>query len=190
MFIETHRLAQFNPRGTDVSVVLDLMIHDIDIVLHTVKSPVKKIYANGVAIVSNTPDIANARIEFANGCVCNLTASRISMKNMRKSRFFQGEAYISVDFLEKKCEIIKIQPTPADLNDPFAMVIDLPNEKGSRLISIEHPPIQEVNAIKHELTLFAHSINNNTTPAVSLADGVRVLETAQQIIDRLQSMNV
>lgn len=190
MFIETHRLAQFNPRGTDVSVVLDLMIHDIDIVLHTVKSPVKKIYANGVAIVSNTPDIANARIEFANGCVCNLTASRISMKNMRKSRFFQSEAYISVDFLEKKCEIIKIQPAPADLNDPFAMVIDLPNDKGSRLISVEHPPIQEVNAIKHELTLFAHSINNNTTPVVSLADGVRVLETAQQIIDRLQTINV
>ncbi len=109
MFIETHRLAQFNPRGTDVSVVLDLMIHDIDIVLHVVKSPVVDIRASGVAVVSDTPDIANARIAFDNGCVANLTASRISMKNMRKSRFFQRDAYIAVDMLEKSTEIVRMR---------------------------------------------------------------------------------
>ncbi|HAB28202.1 MAG TPA: oxidoreductase, partial [Xanthomarina gelatinilytica] len=103
MFIETHRLAEFNPRGTDVPVVLDLMIHDIDIILSVVKSKVKNVYASGVSVISDTPDIANARLEFENGCVANLTASRISLKNMRKSRFFQKDAYISVDFLEKKC---------------------------------------------------------------------------------------
>ena len=102
MFIETHRLAQFNPRGTDVPVVLDLMIHDLDIVLSTIKSNIKKINASGVSVVSDSPDIANARIEFDNGCVANLTASRISMKNMRKSRFFQKDAYISIDFLSKE----------------------------------------------------------------------------------------
>ena len=106
MFIEIHRLAEFNPRGTDVSVVLDLMIHDLDILLSMVKSKVKNIHASGVCVVSKTPDICNARIEFENGCVANLTTSRISMKAMRKSRFFQQDAYISVDFLEKKAEVI------------------------------------------------------------------------------------
>src|SRR5690554_7885908 len=101
MFIETHRLAEFNPRGTDVPVVLDLMIHDIDAILSVVKSPVKEVHATGTAVISETPDIANARIEFENGCVANLTASRISLKKMRKARFFQRDAYISVDFLEK-----------------------------------------------------------------------------------------
>ncbi|MDO8897298.1 MAG: Gfo/Idh/MocA family oxidoreductase, partial [Bacteroidales bacterium] len=107
MFIETHRLAQFNPRGTDVPVVLDLMVHDIDIILSVVNSKISKISASGVAVVSQTPDITNARIEFENGCVANLTASRISLKNMRKSRFFQKDAYITVDFLEKKTEIVR-----------------------------------------------------------------------------------
>ena len=107
MFIETHRLSEFNPRGTDVPVVLDLMIHDIDIILSVVNSQVKNISASGVSVISETPDIANARIEFENGCIANLTASRISMKNMRKSRFFQKDAYISVDFLKKKPRSLK-----------------------------------------------------------------------------------
>ena len=112
MFIEAHRLAEFNPRGTDVPVVLDLMIHDIDVILSVVKSKVKNVSASGVSVISDTPDIANARIEFVNGCVANITASRISLKNMRKTRFFQRDAYISVDFLEKKCEVVKMKDAP------------------------------------------------------------------------------
>ncbi|MFT5959503.1 MAG: putative dehydrogenase, partial [Polaribacter sp.] len=121
MFIETHRLAEFNPRGTDVPVVLDLMIHDIDIILSVVDSKVKNVHASGISVISETPDIANARIEFENGCVANLTASRISMKNMRKTRFFQKDAYISVDFLEKKSEIVRMKDVPNN-PDEFAMI--------------------------------------------------------------------
>jgi len=134
MFIETHRLAQFNPRGTDVPVILDLMIHDIDIILSVVKSNIRKISASGVAIVSDTPDIANARLEFDNGCVANLTASRISMKNMRKSRFFQRDAYIAVDFLEKEVEIIRLNEVDETNTNPLSMIIDLGNGKGSKEI--------------------------------------------------------
>ncbi len=185
MFIETHRLAQFNPRGTDVPVILDLMIHDIDIVLSVVKSGVKKISASGVAVVSDTPDIANVRLEFENGCVANLTASRISMKNMRKSRFFQRNAYISVDFLEKKVEVIRMQEVDPAQADPLAMVIDLGGSKGSRQISIEHPPVQALNAIQTELEYFAASIIHDTTPAVTIQDGYQALDIAHQILEKL-----
>jgi predicted dehydrogenase len=187
LFIETHRLAQFNPRGTDVSVVLDLMIHDIDIVLSTVKSTIKKISTSGVAVVSDTPDIANARIEFDNGCVANLTASRISLKNMRKTRFFQKDAYISVDFLKKSSEIVRlkeVEGTP----DPFAMTIDLGEGKGSKQIYFENPKIQESNAIKEELTSFAESILNDKVPMVSIHDGYEALVVAHQIADKLKSV--
>ncbi|MFN5347394.1 MAG: Gfo/Idh/MocA family protein [Bacteroidota bacterium] len=187
LFIETHRLAQFNPRGTDVSVVLDLMIHDIDIVLSTVKSTIKKISTSGVAVVSDTPDIANARIEFDNGCVANLTASRISLKNMRKTRFFQKDAYISVDFLKKSSEIVRlkeVEGTP----DPFAMTIDLGEGKGSKQIYFENPKIQESNAIKEELTSFAESIRNDKVPMVSIHDGYEALVVAHQIADKLKSV--
>ncbi|MFZ4399119.1 MAG: Gfo/Idh/MocA family oxidoreductase [Bacteroidales bacterium] len=185
MFIETHRLAQFNPRGTDVPVILDLMIHDIDIVLSVVKSNVSKISASGVKVVSDTPDIANARIEFENGCVANLTASRISMKNMRKSRFFQRDAYIAVDFLEKTTEIVRMKEvTPGD-NDPFAMILELGENKGSKQIFFEKPEIQAVNAIKMELETFYFSIVNDTTPLVSIIDGYNALNVAYQIIDKL-----
>lgn len=187
LFIETHRLAQFNPRGTDVSVVLDLMIHDIDIVLSTVKSTIKKISTSGVAVVSDTPDIANARIEFDNGCVANLTASRISLKNMRKTRFFQKDAYISIDFLKKSSEIVRlkeVQATP----DPFAMTIDLGEGKGSKQIYFENPKIQESNAIKEELTSFAEAINNDKVPMVSIHDGYEALVVAHQIADKLKAI--
>ena len=187
LFIETHRLAQFNPRGTDVSVVLDLMIHDIDIVLSTVKSTIKKISTSGVAVVSDTPDIANARIEFDNGCVANLTASRISLKNMRKTRFFQKDAYISVDFLKKSSEIVRlkeVQGTP----DPFAMTIDLGEGKGSKQIYFENPKIQESNAIKEELTSFAEAILNDKVPLVSIHDGYEALVVAHQIADKLKAL--
>lgn len=183
MFIETHRLAEFNPRGTDVSVVLDLMIHDLDIVLSTVNSPVKKISASGVAVVSDTPDIANARIEFNNGCVANLTASRMSLKNMRKSRFFQKNAYITVDFLEKTSEVISMEAIEGEPGD-YDVVMDL-GAKGKKKIIFDKPTIEANNAIKDELEAFADSINNNTTPIVSIEDGVTALNVAHQIMEKI-----
>jgi predicted dehydrogenase len=185
MFIETHRLAQFNPRGTDVSVVLDLMIHDIDIVLSVINSGIKRISAGGVAVVSETPDIANARIEFDNGCVANLTASRISMKNMRKSRFFQKDAYISVDFLEKTAGIIKIKNIIGE-PDPLAITIN-PGGKSLKQIFIENPKVKESNAIKDELTEFMNSIINDTIPPVPLHQGYAALEVAHQIVEKLKT---
>ena len=183
MFIETHRLAEFNPRGTDVPVVLDLMIHDIDIILSVVNSKVKNIHASGVSVISETPDIANARIEFENGCVANLTASRISMKNMRKSRFFQKDAYISVDFLDKKSEVVKMKDVPEN-PDEFAMILQ--NAEGiKKQIYFEHPKIEQNNAILDELESFANAIQNNTTPVVSLFQGTEALRVAQEIINKL-----
>jgi predicted dehydrogenase len=185
MFIETHRLAQFNPRGTDVSVVLDLMIHDIDIVLSIVNSPVKSVAASGVAVVSSTPDICNARLEFNNGCVANLTASRISMKNMRKSRFFQRDAYISVDFLEKELSVVRLKELDA-APGPFDIVIDLGEGKKSKQIYFENPEVEQSNAIKQELETFYQSIVENTTPQVSVHDGYHALEVAHRIIKKLK----
>ena len=181
MFIETHRLAEFNPRGTDVPVVLDLMIHDIDIILSVVNSPVQNINASGVSVISETPDIANARIEFENGCVANLTASRISLKNMRKSRFFQKDAYISVDFLEKKVEVVKIKDAPKHPGD-FDMILQ--NAEGiKKQIYFENPEIAPNNAILDELETFAEAITTDTTPIVTLRDGTNALKVAHQIID-------
>ena len=180
MFIEAHRLAEFNPRGTDVPVVLDLMIHDIDAVLSVVKSDVKKINASGVSVISDTPDIANARIEFENGCVANLTASRISMKNMRKSRFFQRDAYISVDFLEKKCEVVKMKDAPEDPDD-FAMILQ--NAEGiKKQIYFDNPDVSPNNAILEELESFANAINNDKEPVVTLQQGAQALKVANQVI--------
>ncbi len=187
MFIESHRLALFNPRGTDVSVVLDLMIHDIDIILSTVKSAVKRVSASGVAVLSDTPDIANARIEFTNGCVANLTASRISLKNMRKMRFFQRDAYLSIDFLEKKTEVVKIKKAEME-NDPLAMVIDL-GDKGKKIIYYENPKVEDSNAIKMELRLFGEAILQNEAPPVTLQQGHDALFVAQQVIDKLKMMS-
>jgi predicted dehydrogenase len=186
MFIETHRLAQFNPRGTDVPVILDLMIHDIDIVLSVVGSNIRKINASGVAVVSDTPDIANARLEFDSGCVANLTASRISMKKMRKTRFFQEDAYIAVDFLNKKTEILRMKPIAQPANaDPLAMIIDLGKGKGAKQIIFDKPPVQPVNAIKAELESFASAILANTTPLVSINDGYAALDVAHRIMEKM-----
>ena len=182
MFIETHRLAEFNPRGTDVPVVLDLMIHDIDIILSVVQSKVKHISASGVSVISETPDIANARIEFVNGCVANLTASRISLKNMRKTRFFQRDAYVSVDFLEKKCEVVKMKDAPKNPGD-FDMILQ--NAEGiKKQIYFDNPEISSNNAILDELDTFANAINNNTKPIVTLHDGTEALRVATMIIDQ------
>lgn len=182
MFIECHRLAEFNPRGTDVPVVLDLMIHDIDIILSVVNSKVKNISASGVSVISDTPDIANARIEFVNGCVANLTASRISLKNMRKTRFFQKDAYISVDFLEKKCEVVKMKDAPETPGD-FDMILQ--NAEGvKKQIYFDNPEISNNNAILDELESFADAINNNTKPIVTLHDATEALRVATMIIDQ------
>ena len=182
MFIETHSLAEFNPRGTDVPVVLDLMIHDIDIILCVVPSKVKNVSASGVSVISDTPDIANARIEFENGCVANLTASRISLKNMRKTRFFQKDAYISVDFLEKKCEVVKMKNAPKSPGD-FDMILQ--NAEGiKKQIYFDNPEVANNNAILDELETFADAINNNTTPIVTLHDGTEALRVATMIINQ------
>lgn len=185
LFIETHRLAQFNPRGTDVPVILDLMIHDLDIVLSIVKSGIHKISASGVSVVSDTPDIANARIEFDNGCVANLTASRISMKNMRKSRIFQRDAYIAVDFLDKKTEIIRMSEN-INTDDPFAMVLDLGIGKRPKQIFIEKPEVLPSNAILTELESFADAILHNTVPPVTISDGYHALDLAHRIIEKME----
>jgi predicted dehydrogenase len=182
MFIEVHRLAQFNPRGTEVSVILDLMIHDIDIILSIVKSEVKNISASGVAVMTDTPDIANVRIEFDNGCVANLTSSRISMKKMRKVRLFQKDAYIGIDFLNKKTEIIKLKGE----GDADAFSFDIETLNGKKSIAIINPQVPEVNAIKVELERFRDSIVNNTTPIVSEMDGYRAMDIAHQILQKIK----
>lgn len=183
MFIEVHRIAEFNPRGTDVSVVLDLMIHDIDIILHLVKSNVSYIAANGVAVMSETPDIANVRIEFDNGCVANLTSSRISMKKMRKIRLFQKDAYIGIDFLEKKTEIIRMNQT--DDNNDFSFDIETSN--GTKKIGILNPVVEPVNAIKMELEAFKDAIINNTETPVTIIDGFSALDVAHQILEKINN---
>jgi predicted dehydrogenase len=181
MFIEVHRLSQFNPRGTDVSVILDLMIHDIDIILSLVKSNVKNVFANGVNVLSDTPDIANVRIEFDNGCVANLTSSRISMKKMRKMRLFQKDAYVGIDFLDKKTEIIKYK-SPED-KDVFTFDIDTGH--GKKTIAIAAPVVKENNAIKTELQSFVDAITNNKTTVVTEIDGYRAMEVAHMILERI-----
>ncbi|MEO7801174.1 MAG: Gfo/Idh/MocA family oxidoreductase [Ginsengibacter sp.] len=186
MFIEVHRLAQFNPRGTDVSVILDLMIHDIDIILSLVKSPVKSISANGVSVMSDTPDIANVRIEFDNGCVANLTSSRISMKKMRKMRLFQKDSYISIDFLDKKTEIIKMQSKPE--NGVFSF--DIETNRGKKTIGIAAPTVPAGNAIKAELESFIGAIINNTRTTVSEVDGYLAMDVAHQILEKISKNQI
>ena len=183
MFIEAHRLAMFNPRGTDVSVVLDLMIHDLDLVLHWIKSPVKTIHASGVAVVSETPDIANARIEFENGCVANLTASRISMKQMRKVRLFQKDTYISLDLLEKQTQVIEISDERPEADN---QTFPLETLSGTKYITVDMPEVQQINAIKEELRSFVDSITLHTPLRVTLADARHVLAVAYQILQKME----
>lgn len=190
MFIECHRLSLFNPRGTDVPVVLDLMIHDIDIILNVVGSEVKNVYASGVNVVSDTPDIANARIEFENGAVANLTASRISLKNMRKIRFFQRDAYITVDFLGKVLEIVKLEELDGEPDDPMAMVIDLGPNKKKRRVYFDKPQVENINAIVEELKSFKDSILNNTSPRVTIEDGYNALNVAHMISEKINNSSI
>jgi len=187
MFIEGHRLAQFNPRGTDVSVILDLMIHDIDIVMHLVKSPVRRISASGVSVISETADIANARIEFDNGCVANLTASRISLKKMRKLRIFQRDAYISLDFLDKKTEVVRIKDNDAT-KGMFDFPIDMPNGD-KKILSVQLPEVVPSNAIRSELADFADAVINDKPVRVSVYDGYQAMDVAHQILKKMSLHN-
>ena len=189
MFIEAHRLANFNPRGTDVSVVLDLMIHDLDILLSLVESEVTKVSASGVAVVSETPDISNARIEFANGCVANITASRISLKQMRKMRLFQRDAYISIDFLEKNTQVVRLYDEAFAKQQEDLDLFELETSQGKKYIHVDMPKTESVNAIKMELESLADSIHNNTLPKVSIEDGYKALRVAGEIINLIEEQN-
>jgi len=183
LFIETHRLAQFNPRGTDVSVIKDLMIHDIDIILNLVKSRVKSIEANGVGVLTDTIDIANTRLNFENGCVANITASRISLNKMRKMRIFQKNAYISIDFLNNTAEVFRLSED-SDTNI-FSMPVNY-NGKDYKIV-YEKPTTDIKNAMRYEEELFFNSILNNTEPEVTLRDGKEAIEIANKILEKIET---
>jgi predicted dehydrogenase len=190
LFIESHRLAQFNPRGSDVAVVLDLMIHDIDLILSLVKSKVTRIDANGIAVISDTPDIANARLQFENGCVANVTASRISQNKMRKMRLFQRDAYISIDFAQGLAEVFRLvdEQTPNVKSTIMLGKIDQGQHK--RIIVYEQPEVQEVNALKYELERFIESVQKNLGTPVTGRDGLHALEVAQEILHKIESQKI
>jgi len=183
LFIEAHRLAQFNPRGTDVSVINDLMIHDIDIILNLVKSPVKSLEANGVGVLSKNIDIANARISFENGCVANVTASRISLKKMRKMRIFQNSAYISIDFMNNTSEVFRL--TKDKIKDAISIPLNIENSDFN--ISYEKPEPINVNAMRYEEELFLKAIIENKKPVVTLEDGINAINVASMIINKIKS---
>lgn len=185
MFVESHRLAQFNPRGTDVAVVLDLMIHDIDLILSFVHSPVRGVEANGVAVVSDSVDIANARIQFENGCVANVTASRISQRKMRKMRLFQKDGYIAIDFSEGLAEVFRLVGEGEPGKKGTMMLGEIGSGKHKRKIVYEQPEVKEVNALRYELEQFAHSVATGTPPVVTGEDGRRALEVAHAIMDKI-----
>ena len=184
-FIQTDRLAQFNPRGTDVAVVLDLMIHDIDIILSLIKSKVKNIDASGVAVVSDNIDIANARIQFDNGAVANVTASRISQKKMRKMRIFQRDGYIALDFITGVSEVYRLLPVDEQVQPSFISFGEIGvGDKKKRLV-YEQPEQKQINALKYELQLFINSIINNQKPVITGDDGLRALRVAEIIIEKI-----
>jgi len=189
MFVESHRLAQFNPRGTDVGVVLDLMIHDIDLILSFVRSPVRAVEANGVAVVSDSVDIANARLQFENGCVANVTASRISQRKMRKMRLFQPNGYISIDFSEGTAEVFRLVGEDEPETKGTMMLGEIGSGKHRRKIVYELPEVKEVNALRHELALFAGAVASGTPPVVSGEDGKRALEVAGAIMEKISQQS-
>lgn len=190
LFVESHRLSPFNPRGTDVAVVLDLMIHDIDIIVSFVKSPVVRVDANGVAVVSDSVDIANARLQFENGCVANVTASRISQKKMRKMRLFQKDAYISIDFLDKQAEVFRLVGDDEPPTKGAMMLGHIDSAKRRRNIVYEMPTVQDVNALQYELERFARAIITHTPPPVTGEEGRRALEVAHKILERINEQTV
>jgi predicted dehydrogenase len=189
-FIQTDRLAQFNPRGTDVAVVLDLMIHDIDIILSLVKSDVVEVQANGVAVVSDHLDIANARLQFENGAVANVTASRISQKKMRKMRIFQRDTYVALDFVTGVAEAYRLLQPSAEVNPTQISFGEIGvGEKRKKLV-YEQPEQKEINALQYELQLFINSVLDKTKPVVSGVDGLRALKVAELIIEKINAQKL
>jgi len=187
MFIEAHRLAQFSPAATNISVIMDMMIHDIDIVLHLVKSPARRISASGVAIINETADIVSARIEFDNGCVANLTASRVSMKSMQKMRLFQRDAYIGINFLDKKTEIISLKdPGDAIGNSDFALEMANGDRK---IVSVDAPNIKMQDAVRQQLEGFTDAILNDKPVQVSVYDGYQAMDVAEQVLKKMSLHN-
>jgi len=168
-FVECHRLAPFVERGTDVDVVLDLMIHDIDIIASLVRSPVERVEAVGVAVLTDKPDIANARIKFANGCIANVTSSRVSLKRERKIRFFQPDAYISIDYDQRRAQIYH-KPAPG---------------AGWLDIRAENIEIKDGDALADEIDSFIECVRARTVPVVGGADGLKALEIASMISSQL-----
>lgn len=189
LFIEAHRMANFNPRGTDVAVVMDLMIHDIDLILSFVKSPVVQVDASGMSVISPTEDMANCRLQFENGCVANVTASRISARKMRKMRFFQPNAYISVDFLEGMSEVYYLERDDwrvGEGNLAFSLgQIELGAEKKEiRYTRLEKA---DVNPLRHELQRFCRAVLEDREPPVTAEDGRRALRVAQRILESIEA---
>lgn len=183
LFVESHRLSQFNPRGTDVAVVLDLMIHDIDIILALVKSEVESIDASGIAVVSESADIANARLKFTNGCVANITASRISQNKMRKMRMFQKNAYISIDFLQGLAEVFRLVDPDDQSVSPTYMLGQIDKGTVKRNIVYEQPPVpKDHNPLKYELQLFVDAVRDGTRPIVDGRAAQQALEVAEEIV--------
>ncbi len=187
LFVESHRLSTFHPRGTDVAVVLDLMIHDIDLILSLVDSPVREIHASGVSIISGSEDIANCRLDFENGAVANVTASRISNRKMRKMRFFQPNAYISVDFLEGFSEVYElVEPSRKLSSENLSFSVPLPGKDGTaREIRYTRLEKKEINPLNYELSLFINSILQDTEPPVTGEEAVRALRVAQSILQKI-----
>lgn len=184
-FIQTDRLAQFNPRGTDVAVVLDLMIHDIDIILSLVKSEVVKVEASGIAVVSPTTDIANCRIEFENGAVAVVTASRISQKKMRKMRLFQKDNYITLDFNTGTTEIYRLV-APGDKTTAAFSFGTIGIGENAKSIVYEQAEAPKVNALEYELSLFIKAVADRTEPVVSGEDGLKALRVAHMIGEKIE----
>ncbi|MGE5402202.1 MAG: Gfo/Idh/MocA family protein [Ignavibacteriales bacterium] len=189
-FIQSDRLSQFNPRGTDVAVVLDLMIHDIDIILSLVKSEVKDVHASGVAVVSDNIDIANARLEFENGAVANVTASRISQKKMRKMRMFQRDGYISLDFNTGVSEVYRLISKEQEKENHFISFGEIGIGDKKKMVVYEQPEVREVNALQYELQLFVDSVLRHERPLVSGEDGLRALKVAEIIIKKIEESKI
>ncbi|MCD6204761.1 MAG: Gfo/Idh/MocA family oxidoreductase [Candidatus Marinimicrobia bacterium] len=188
LFIESHRISPFNPRGTDVAVILDLMIHDIDIILSLVKSEIESIDASGAPVLTDTIDIANARLKFSNGCVANITASRVSDKQMRKIRIFQKDAYFSIDFLKNQTSVYSLSEDSSRIPENAIPITELKvNDHQTKLITYQEIHTAESNAMLEELRAFTQSIENGTPPPVTGEDGKRALEIALQIEKQIKS---
>lgn len=183
MFIEAHRLSAFDAKKAADSIIFDVMIHDIDIVLSVVKANIKHINASGVSVLSDQIDIANARIEFDNGCVANLTASRTSVQKMRKMLFFQRDYHITLDFLHREAEVLKLSETAGHNSVP------LRSQESIRYLNSETLVPEEYDALKEELNSFAECLIFNTEPKVSVLDGLRSLEVAHEILRKIHKLN-